>query len=61
MPNTIPANNNTTNPLSIGNPTGPGGGCGGGGIWAEHTKLINTNKIEVTVFLFCIIYLAVNV
>lgn len=42
----------------MGKPTG-GGGCGGGGIfpppWAIHTKLINTNKIEANVLLFCII------
>ena len=30
-----------------------GGGAASG--WALHTKLINTNKIEANVFLFCII------
>ena len=43
---------------SIGKPGG-GGGEGGGGIpspvlCAMHTKLINTNKIEAKIFLFCI-------
>lgn len=38
----------------MGRPTG-GGGCGGGGPWATHTKLINTNKIEANILLFCII------
>ena len=37
----------------------PGGGAPGGGgsppVWAAHTKLINTNKIEATILLFCII------
>ncbi len=37
----------------------PGGGGAGGGrsppAWAMHTKLINTNKIEATILLFCII------
>lgn len=40
----------------MGNPGG--GGPGGGGsppVWAAHTKLINTNKIETTILLFCII------
>ena len=40
----------------MGNPGG--GGPGGGGsppIWAAHTTLINTNKIETTILLFCII------
>ena len=46
------------NAPSIGKPGG-GGGEGGGGIpspvlWAMHTKLINTNKIEANNFLFCI-------
>ncbi|WP_405295428.1 hypothetical protein [Algibacter sp. Ld11] len=43
-------------PPSIGKP-GPGGN-GGGGMpppWAVHTKLINTNKIEANILLFCII------
>lgn len=42
----------------MGRPTG-GGGWGGGGKlpppWATHTKLINTNKIEANILLFCII------
>ena len=38
----------------------PGGGPGGGGAGgssdrAKHTKLINTNKIEAKILLFCII------
>lgn len=40
----------------MGNPGG--GGPGGGGsppVWAAHTTLINTNKIETTILLFCII------
>ena len=37
----------------------PGGGVPGGGgispvLCAIHTKLINTNKIEAKIFLFCI-------
>jgi len=32
----------------------PGGGGGGGPGCAMHTKLINTNKIEAKIFLFCI-------
>jgi len=42
---------------SIGSPGG-GGGEGGDGIpldCATHTKLINTNKIEAKIFLFCIL------
>ncbi|WP_298901198.1 hypothetical protein [uncultured Psychroserpens sp.] len=44
---------------SIGNPGG-GGGIGGGGSppCAAHTKLINTNKIEAMIFLFCILITA---
>ncbi|WP_298755676.1 hypothetical protein [uncultured Psychroserpens sp.] len=44
---------------SIGKPGG-GGGIGGGGLppWATHTKLINTNKIEAKIFLFCILIMA---
>jgi len=38
---------------SIGKPGGGGGGGGGSGC-AMHTKLINTNKIEAKIFLFCI-------
>lgn len=43
----------------MGRPGG-GGGDGGGGIpsfslCAMHTKLINTNKIEAIIFLFCIL------
>ncbi|SEP86749.1 hypothetical protein SAMN05421824_0538 [Hyunsoonleella jejuensis] len=42
----------------MGRPTG-GGGWGGGGIsplpCATHTTLINTNKIEANILLFCII------
>tara|TARA_R110001583_G_scaffold69154_1_gene196304 strand:+ start:1296 stop:1649 length:354 start_codon:yes stop_codon:yes gene_type:complete len=43
-------------PPSIGN-SGGGGipGGGGGGPCAAHTKLINTNKIEANILLFCII------
>ena len=49
-----------TNP-SIGNPGG-GGGIGGGGLaCAVHTKLINTNKIEAKILLFCIIILRKNI
>ena len=43
--------------LSIGKPGG-GGGDGGSGIPLDcdkHTKLINTNKIEAKIFLFCIL------
>jgi len=44
----------------MGAPGGVGGDGGGGGgisppICATHTKLINTNKIEAIVFLFCIL------
>jgi hypothetical protein len=58
----INANKNSAgNALSIGNPGG-GGGAGGGGVepsnCAEHTKLINTNKIEAKVFLFCTIIIS---
>ena len=56
MPKKRPTINKTSNPPSIGTPTGPGGpGGGGGGVCAAHTKLINTNKIEANIFLFCII------
>ncbi len=44
-----------TIPPSIGVPGGVGGPEGVGGSCAEHTKLINTNKIEANVLLFCII------
>ena len=36
----------------------PGGGVGGGGggtFCATHAKLINTNKIEANILLFCIV------
>ena len=46
----------------MGNPGG-GGGIGGGGdpppIWASHTKLINTNKIEANIFLFCMFIMTI--
>ena len=46
---------------SIGNPGG--GVAGGGGMLspiprAMHTKLINTNKIEAKIFLFCILIIS---
>ena len=41
------------NAPSIGKPGG-GGSPGTGGTCAMHTKLINTNKIEAKIFLFCI-------
>ena len=46
----------------MGSPGG-GGGEGGGGplTCATHTKLINTNKIEAIIFLFCILIIFVNV
>jgi hypothetical protein len=40
-------------PPSIGKPTGGGGVGGGGNFCATHTKLINTNKIEANILLFC--------
>ncbi len=44
-------------PPSIGVPGGVGGPGGSGtpSPWAMHTKLINTNKIEAKIFLFCIL------
>ncbi len=48
----------TSNPPSIGKPGGGGGGNGGGGITspcAVLTKLINTNKTEANILLFCIV------
>jgi len=58
-PKKVPTiNAKVVNP-SIGKPGG-GGGIGGGGLppWAAHTKLINTNKIEARIFLFCILITA---
>lgn len=40
-------------PPSIGKPGG-GGGPGGGGVCPTHITLINTNKIEANILLFCI-------
>tara|TARA_R100001377_G_C3129144_1_gene88693 strand:- start:1 stop:129 length:129 start_codon:yes stop_codon:yes gene_type:complete len=38
----------------MGKPGG-GGGCGGGGpVCEKQTKLINKNKIEATILVFCI-------
>lgn len=48
-------------PPSIGVPGGVGGPEGCGGFCAEQTKLINTNKIEANVLLFCIIIEGVKV
>lgn len=44
--------------MSIARPGG-GGGCGGGGlpVCAKHTKLINTNKIEANILLYCTVIL----
>lgn len=56
IPNSRPRINEPNTPPSIGKPGG-GGGEGGGGLplpCAKHTKLINTNKIEAKIFLFCI-------
>ena len=39
----------------MGKPGGGGGGPGGGITWATHTELINTNKIEANILLFCIV------
>jgi len=35
----------------LGSPTGKSVGFTGVGIWAEHTKLINRNKIEAIFFI----------
>lgn len=41
-------------PPSIGSPGGGGGAGGGGTPCATDTKLINKNKIEAIIFMFCI-------
>ncbi len=46
----------------MGSPGGGGGEGGGGPLpCATHTKLINTNKIEAIILLFCIFIIFVNV
>ena len=61
-PKIIPRPNKAKMPPSMGSPGG-GGGEGGGGPtpWATDTKLINTNKIEANIFLFCTTIIFVKV
>jgi hypothetical protein len=58
IPKNKPKTTPNITPMSIARPGG-GGGCGGGGlpVCAKHTKLINTNKIEANILLYCTVIL----
>lgn len=54
----MPTQTPNSTPPSIGKPYGVGAPGGGGSKpWATDTKLINTNKIEANILLFCIIFM----